>query len=320
MLTSFRRGFTTALGVVVLSASLASCGVHWDYGHPILPDFSAQQALEQRLVRTERLLTQVLPQVTDCSTCAPFIQQFLVGSVQRQTALGGVWEPWDNPVPAGAEQPDFHLPEFSPQVSELPIQLLSSALSDLTLVPAEASVEERQLVASIVVPRLLLGVRLAQETGTWPAVLQSLPVTDSFSSNADFLPEGGDSISTAVRDWDCAVQTLPGVTAKISADKHILFASEVRQLVLALEDLSLTAFVQKASDKRLGSCLGAVEASLENASAESMFSRIYQQLLISTAIATSEFPNSGKSSFAELPEVSFTLGALFTLLEATGER
>lgn len=322
MFTGFARRLGSVVAVSGLVLSLSACGVHWDYGHPVLPEITAQQAAEQRLVRVEQRLAELLPQVSDCADCKPLFDQYLAGSARRQAALGGVWEPWPGGAPLGAEQPVFEIPQFSPAASELARQLVDASLADLAGVDTEADGEHRQLVVSVAVARLHLGVRLAQKTGSWPGMLQGLAGLESFRSDIDFLPEGANELSAAARDWDCAVQVLPLFASSLSADGLEVLNPQLRNLVRQLETTSLAASAQKLSDHRLGSCVGAVEAGLtgaggKQAGSDNAILRAYDQVLFSTALAASKYPHSGISPFVGSPDTSFALGALFVLLEAT---
>lgn len=315
MFRRFSRGFLSLTGVATVALSLSACSVHWDYGHPILPEISADSVKLQELVASEVRFAEAAQKVGECKACQPVLQQFVAGSPARQQALGGVWNPWPQGVPQGAPlPPGADLPAFSSSPAELAQQLVSDGFNTLRGLPQIESESDRQLAASVSVTRIYTGIRLAQAHGSWEQLRTQLATDEQFFPTADSFPEDAAHVSLALRDWDCALQVMPVLTTKATSADMEVWHPRVRQLTLQLEQNISTALTLQVADKRLNSCLGASESVAGNAPLPQVLPRIYDQLLVSTALAVGESPQVGKSISAQLPQSSFMYGVLVELI------
>ncbi|MCS4484213.1 hypothetical protein NXS08_01740 [Gleimia sp. 6138-11-ORH1] len=314
----FRRlsnGFLPLVGALAVAFSLSACSVHWDYGHPILPEISADEVQFQELVSAEIRFVAAAEKVSDCAACKPVLAQFVAGSAARQDALGGVWNPWPEGVPEGAPlPPGADLPAFSAAAPDLAREFVTNGFTALHSLPNLASESDRRLVASVALVRIHTGVRLAQASGSWEKLRIQLAANEFFSHTSDFFSEGATKLASAVRDWDCAVQVFPEIVATLPAAEAKVWYPRVRQLTIQLDRAVSVALEAKAADKRIDSCLGAFEFNAADLAPAESLQRAYEQLLLSTALAVAENPRVGKSISGNLLESSFTYAVLIEMI------
>ncbi|MDO5060586.1 MAG: hypothetical protein Q4D73_03025 [Actinomycetaceae bacterium] len=315
MFRRFSRSFLSLTGVAAVALSLSACSVHWDYGHPILPEISADSVKLQELVASEVRFAEAAQKVRDCKACQPLLQQFVADSPARQQALGGVWNPWPQGIPQGAPlPPGADLPAFSSSPAELAEQLVTDGFNTLRILPQIESASDRQLAASVSVTRIYTGIRLAQADGSWDQLRAKLAADEHFFPTVDSFPEDAAQISLALRDWDCALQVMPAFTARATSADLEVWHPRVRQLSLQLEQNISAALSLQVADKRLNSCVGASEAVAGKAPLPQVLPRLFDQLLVSTALAVGESPQAGKSFSAQLPQSSFAYAVLVELI------
>ncbi|WP_141553827.1 hypothetical protein [Gleimia coleocanis] len=316
MFLRISRSFPAFLAGTAVSLSLAGCSVHWDYGHPILPETAPETLVLQDIIFDDQRFTTSATEVTQsgsCPECNKWLTAYTSTSEARIKTLGGAWNPWPNGVPADAEDPANKLPKPSVEPATLAEEMVMDALADFHALGNVTDENVRLLGTSTVLEKFRTGVHLAQAAGSLDKLMAVLNKSELAVSTAQDFPEGDEPSANMVTDWDCAVQILPVLETQMSAADSDVYAPLIRQMVLGLEKDAITAWSAGVADHRTGSCLGAFEVAATGSTPSVALHKINDQLLLSTALAYVSQPTAGLSVSAEIPQTGLAFSALFKL-------
>ena len=250
--SSSRKGRRLAVlgataGTLALLLSSCASGVRFDSRGASLPELTEVDTLRETAARTEAAAwaraSSLAEDASSCPECAQALSLVAANSQARLNALGGVWSPWGDHTPEGAEEVP-PVADAPVTVEELVSWLASTAHRDLAAAadPTLMESDNSRALASVALGRYRSALDLA---GAFNVSLDSeaAAVTEfnarlhSFISSqtmdllsgwgldpqalsaASILPDADLSaaqslaesteLAEAVASWDCTAQSLP---------------------------------------------------------------------------------------------------------------
>lgn len=218
-----------------------------DSESPTLPELTRVEALRDAAARTESAAAEraaaLAEDAVSCPQCEQVLSLVAANSRSREEALGGVWSPWGDSAPEGAEQvpPVADAPvsveEFASWLASTARRDLAAAADPSRLEPANAralasaalgryrsaldlagvfevdldshNAEVADLNARL---RSIVGSRPVDVLGTWGLDPQALS-TGSALPEPELPAAGGlaesAELAEAIASWDCTAQSLP---------------------------------------------------------------------------------------------------------------
>lgn len=139
--------------------TLTGCGVHLESAQGSLPELTAPQLVRDRAVRVDWAIAARADDLAElagqCEPCQKAWRDVADRAAHRVESLGGVWDPWPDGAPEGADLPD--------PIAEAPVAadtfvawMAASAVRDLSSVadPGLLSDADARMLASVAAARL----------------------------------------------------------------------------------------------------------------------------------------------------------------------
>lgn len=278
----------TLIGALLLGASLSSCAlgpVRLEVEAPSLPALTPVDRIRETAARSEAAAAEralaLAADASACPQCAEVLRAVAAASAEREQVLGGVWDPWDGEVPAGAQ--DVPAIAAAPvEVSDFAAWLARTARRDLAAAadPERTAASDALVLASTALGRERSALALARVYGidldAQPQALEDLDARlvriagsdslallgtwglDPGSANSPVLEEvdlasaehlaDSAELTRAIASWDCTAQSLPRAQL---VEGSISGAEALQDVLFSRIDALISA---GAADERTARC------------------------------------------------------------------
>lgn len=164
------RAACTSAATAAIAVTLTGCGVHLESAQDSLPELTAPQLVRDRAVRVDWAIAARADELADlagqCEPCQKAWRDVADRAEQRVESLGGVWDPWPDGAPEGADLPD--------PIAEAPVAadafvawMAACAVRDLSSVadPALLSDADARILSRVAAARLADATTLGAVVG-----------------------------------------------------------------------------------------------------------------------------------------------------------